>query len=145
VKIMRVIDATDLVLGRLASIVAKELLRGEKVVILNAEKCVISGDKQNVLEKYRIRRERKSIVNPRRHGPHYPRRPDGIVRRAIRGMLPYKRDRGRKAFKRLRVYVGTPKEFEGKGESIDEIKVSKLRVPKYIKLKELSILLGARF
>jgi large subunit ribosomal protein L13 len=142
---MKVIDATDLILGRLASLVAKELLNGEEVVIVNAEECAITGSEESILQKYRERRERKSIVNPRRHGPHYPRRPDGIVRRAIRGMLPYKKDKGRKAFKRLRVYVGTPKEFEGKAESIEEIKVFKLEIPKYMKLKELSKLLGAKF
>ena len=142
---MKVIDATDLILGRLASLVAKELLNGEEIVIVNAEECAITGSKESILQKYRERRERKSIVNPRRHGPHYPRRPDGILRRAIRGMLPYKKDKGRMAFKRLRVYVGTPKEFEGKAESIEEIKVFKLEIPKYMKLKELSKLLGAKF
>lgn len=142
---MKVIDATDLILGRLASLVAKELLNGEEVIIVNAEECAITGSKESILQKYRERRERKSIVNPRRHGPHYPRRPDGILRRAIRGMLPYKKDKGRRAFKRLRVYVGTPKEFEGKAESIEEIKVFKLEIPKYMKLKELSKLLGAKF
>ncbi|RLG58825.1 MAG: 50S ribosomal protein L13 [Candidatus Hydrothermarchaeota archaeon] len=142
---MKVIDATDLILGRLASLVAKELLNGEEIVIVNAEECAITGSKESILQKYRERRERKSIVNPRRHGPHYPRRPDGILRRAIRGMLPYKKDKGRRAFKRLRVYVGTPKEFEGKAESIEEIKVFKLEIPKYMKLKELSKLLGAKF
>jgi len=142
---MKVIDATDLILGRLASLVAKELLNGEEIVIVNAEECAITGSKESILQKYRERRERKSIVNPRRHGPHYPRRPDGILRRAIRGMLPYKKEKGRRAFKRLRVYVGTPKEFEGKAESIEEIKVFKLEIPKYMKLKELSKLLGAKF
>lgn len=142
---MKVIDATDLILGRLASLVAKELLNGEEIVIVNADECAITGSKESILQKYRERRERKSIVNPRRHGPHYPRRPDGILRRAIRGMLPYKKDKGRRAFKRLRVYVGTPKEFEGKAESIEEIKVFKLEIPKYMKLKELSKLLGAKF
>ena len=142
---MKVIDAKDLILGRLASFVAKELLNGEEIVIVNAEECAITGSKESILQKYRERRERKSLVNPRRHGPHYPRRPDGILRRAIRGMLPYKKDKGRKAFKRLKVYVGTPKEFEGKAESIEGIKVFKLEIPKYMKLKELSKLLGAKF
>ncbi len=142
---MKVIDAKDLILGRLASFVAKELLNGEEIVIVNAEECAITGSKESILQKYKERRERKSLVNPRRHGPHYPRRPDGILRRAIRGMLPYKKDKGRKAFKRLKVYVGTPKEFEGKAESIEGIKVFKLEIPKYMKLKELSKLLGAKF
>jgi large subunit ribosomal protein L13 len=142
---MKVIDANDLILGRLASYVAKELLKGEEIVIVNAEECVISGSRKYVLEKYKERRERSSIINPARHGPFFPRRPDGIIRRAIRGMLPYKKARGREAFKRLRVYVGTPKGLEGKMEDIDVPKVDKLKIPKYIKVKKLASLLGAKF
>jgi large subunit ribosomal protein L13 len=143
---MKVIDANNLVIGRLASAVAKDLLRGERVIIVNAEEGVISGSKDNVFKKYLERRLRKSLVNPARHGPFFPRRPDGIVRRAIRGMLPYKKSRGKAAYKSLRVYVGVPKEFgEKKQETIEDANVAKLKVPKFIKLKELSNLLGARF
>jgi large subunit ribosomal protein L13 len=141
-----IIDARNLIVGRMASIAAKELLKGEKVIIVNAEESIISGSKSNILEKYRERRERKSIVNPARHGPFFPRRPEGIVRRAVRGMLPYKKAKGKNAFKSLKVYAGIPKELEGKEmETIESANASKLRVPKYIKLKELCNLLGAKF
>ncbi|MFH1775005.1 MAG: 50S ribosomal protein L13 [Methanobacteriota archaeon] len=141
-----IIDARNLIVGRMASIAAKELLKGEKVIIVNAEESIISGSKSNILEKYRERRERKSIVNPARHGPFFPRRPEGIVRRAVRGMLPYKKAKGKNAFKSLKVYAGIPKELEGKEmETIEVANASKLRVPKYIKLKELCNLLGAKF
>ncbi|MBI5252961.1 MAG: 50S ribosomal protein L13 [Euryarchaeota archaeon] len=141
-----IIDATNLILGRMASVAAKELLKGEKVIIVNAEESVISGARSSILEKYRERRERKSIVNPARHGPFFPRRPEGIVRRAVRGMLPYKKAKGRNAFKNLKVYIGIPKELEGKEiKTLEIANASKLRVPKHIKLKELCNLLGARF
>lgn len=141
-----IINATNLILGRMASVVAKELLKGEKVIIVNAEESVISGSKPSILKKYKERRERKSIVNPARHGPFFPRRPEGIVRRAVRGMLPYKKAKGSNAFKNLKVYIGIPKELEGKEmKTLEVANASKLRVPKHIKLKELCNLLGAKF
>lgn len=143
---MKIIDASNLVIGRIASNVAKELLKGEETVIINAEEGVISGSRVYVLQKYRHRIKRRSIVNPARHGPFFPRRPDGIIRRAVRGMLPYKKPRGKKAFKNLRVYVGLPNEFASeKAETIESANVKKLKVSKYIKLKELSTMLGAKF
>ena len=101
------VDATDLMLGRLASLVAKHLLSGESVTIVNAENAVISGRKQNILDEMRI------ILGLRNKGskkksPKHPRRPDGIVRRTVRGMLPFDKPRGKEAFGRLRVCVGTP-------------------------------------
>lgn len=141
-----IIDARNLIVGRMASVAAKRLLKGEKVIIVNAEESIISSSRTSVFEKYRERRERKSIVNPARHGPFFPRRPEGIIRRAVRGMLPYKKARGRNAFKNLKVYSGIPEELEGKEmETIEAANASKLRVPKYIKLKELCSLLGAKF
>ncbi len=140
---MKVIDARDVILGRMASLIAKELLNGEKIIVVNAEEAVISGSKEDVLEKYATRRERSSLVNPARHGPFYPRRPEGIVRRAVRGMLPYKKAGGKAAYKRLRVYAGVPEEYKDTEKDVDLPKASKLRVPKYMKIGRLSALLGS--
>jgi ribosomal protein uL13 len=145
---MKIIDATDSIMGRLASHSAKELLKGEKVVIINAEKCIITGSKESVYEKYSHRRERRSVINPLRFGPKYPRRPDGILRRAIRGMLPWRKATGKTAFKNLRVYIGTPSEVNDEGlksVSIPEANLKKLKVPKYVTLGDLSKHLGASF
>ena len=101
---MPVIDGKNAILGRLASRAAKQLLNGESISIVNAEKIIITGSPQSIKEKYLARRRRGSA----HHGPYYPTRPDLIVRRTVRGMLPYKTNRGRNAFKRLRVYVGIP-------------------------------------
>jgi large subunit ribosomal protein L13 len=144
---MKIIDATDTIMGRLASFAAKELLNGENVVIINAEKCIISGSKTVVFEKYAHRRERRSIINPLRFGPKYPRRPDGILRRAVRGMLPWKKANGKAVYKNLRVYIGRPVEFkqEGKAISLPEANLKKLKVPRYVTLEDLSRHLGASF
>lgn len=100
-------DATGVVLGRLASVVAKKLLEGHTVEIVNAEKAVISGNKRLIIEEYLRKTKIKTKTNPRR-GPFYPKRADRIVKRTIRGMLPWKKTRGREAYKRLLVYIGVP-------------------------------------
>ncbi len=142
---MKIIDANGILMGRMATYVAEELLKGEEVTIINAEECIISGDRQMVFGKYLERRQRSSIVNPARHGPFFPRGPTGIIKRAIRGMLPHKKAKGREALKRLRIYIGVPQELEGKPTIETSIKdVDTLKIPKYVKLKELSTMLGAK-
>ena len=129
-----VIDASGAILGRLASIVAKRLLSGERIVIVNAEKAVLSGKRLSLL---REMKEFLQVGHPGK-GPHHPRRPDRILRRTIRGMLPRRKPKGVEAYRRLRVYVGVPKEYEGvEFEVIPEAKVDKLRCP-YVTLGELA-------
>ena len=133
-KSERVIDATGLILGRMASIVAKGLLSGEKITIVNAEKAVISGRKKNIIEKAKKFLE---IGHPRK-GPYHPRRADRIVRRTIRGLLPRKKPKGQQAYRRLRVYIGVPEDLEEKQlETIPEVDSVKLRCP-YIKVSDLA-------
>jgi large subunit ribosomal protein L13 len=108
---MKVVDGTNLVMGRLGAKAAKHLLNGEDVVILNAEKIAIVGKTEQIVGKYWNRRQRKDKANPE-HSAKTPRRPDLFVKRAIRGMLPFKKTRGRKAFDRLRVYIGEPAQFK---------------------------------
>jgi len=142
---MRIINAEGLILGRLASKVAKMLLEGEEVVIVNAEKAIITGNREDIFAKYKQRTELRTRTNPRR-GPFYPKRSDEIVRRTVRGMLPWKTDRGRKAFKRLKVYVGVPKEFEDRElETIIEAHMSRLATPKYVTVGEVAKFLGGKF
>jgi len=137
---MKVYDATNQILGRMATRIAKDLLRGEEVAIVNCEKAVLSGDPKF---KERFYLERRWRGDPH-HGPFFPRTPQGIVRRAIRGMLPYKKERGKKAFKRLRVYVGVPEELKNKEFiRLEDADVSKLRC-KHITVEELSLALGCK-
>ncbi|MFB0543338.1 MAG: 50S ribosomal protein L13 [Candidatus Bathyarchaeia archaeon] len=119
-----VIDADGLVLGRMASIVAKRLLNGERIIVVNAEDAIISGNRKNIIK------ERKEFleVGGARRGPIHWRRPDRFVRRTIRGMLPYRKPRGKEAFKRLRVYIGVPRGLEGRErETLEDAHVSRLR------------------
>lgn len=105
-----IIDAEDAILGRMSSFVAKNLMKGESIDIVNAERAIITGNPVTAEKKYLARKSRGSP----QHGPFYPTTPSLMVRRAIRGMLPYKKPKGREAFKKLRVYAGKPKEFDGK-------------------------------
>lgn len=134
IKSALVIDATGLVLGRMASIIAKSLLLGEEVVVVNAEKAVISGKR---LSRVREAKEFLEVGHPRK-GPLHPRRPDRIVRRTIRGMLPRRKAKGREAYKRLRVFLGVPEEIKGKAtQSIANAKAERLKCP-YISVGELA-------
>jgi len=136
---MAVIDADGLILGRLASNISKRLLSGEDVVIVNTEKSVISGSKVSILEEYKDLMSKGS----KEKGPHFPKRPDRILKRTIRGMLPYKQKRGRDAYSRLRVYIGVPNELKDKPlETIKNAKATRLSA-RYIRLDELSQKLGA--
>lgn len=106
-----VVDGTDHIAGRLASNVAKLLLQGNRVSIVNCENIMISGSRSNIIKEYRDFLEIASILHPK-HGPFHPRRPDTIITRMIRGMLPRKKSSGITAHKRLRAYIGTPKELK---------------------------------
>jgi large subunit ribosomal protein L13 len=102
-----VIDATNLILGRLASTVASRLIQGERVAVINAEKAVITGTKKAIISRYKSKLQIKTHTSPWK-GPFHYRRPDRIVKRTIRGMLPWKKPKGKAAYKRLRVYIGVP-------------------------------------
>ena len=142
---MAVVDATGHVVGRLASVLAKRLLNGEEIVVVNAEKAIVTGKKSVVFQEYRARHQRGSTASRMRGiGPNYPRRPDMILRRTISRMMPYQKARGRTALKRLRVYLSVPDDFKEKPqETIDEAK----RPPQgpYMSLGEIARLLGSKF
>ena len=101
---MIVIDGEKCVLGRLASVTSKNLLEGEEVVVLNAEKIMLTGNKDWAYAKYKQRVDRASISNPRDLGPKYPRRPDDIFRRTVRGMLPFKKSKGKTVRRNLQTF-----------------------------------------
>ena len=138
---MKIINAEDMIVGRLATKVAKMLLLGETIVIVNSEKAVMTGTKEMVFAKFKQSRERGIPLN----GPYYPRRPEMILKRSIRGMLPYKQEKGNSAFKRLRCYISVPFEFEGKDfEVIDGAHISSSKSEKYVTLLSVSKFLGAK-
>ncbi len=139
---MPVINAEGLIMGRLCSHVAKRLRNGEEIVIVNAEKAVISGNRAQLYEFYSHRRNRASSQTKAK-GPFYPRGADRIVKRSVRGMIEYKKPSGRAALKRLKVYLGVPREFKNaKLETIDSAK--KPHLSRYVLLGEISSEMGAR-
>ena len=135
-----VVDARDCILGRVASEVAQRALEGERVAIVNAEDAVITGDKDDVFETYRTRIQLGSD-----RGPNYPRRPDTIFKRSVRGMLPYKKKRGREAFENVRVYVGNPYENDDdrEAEVLEGTSLDRLSNIRFVHLGEVSEQLGA--
>ena len=137
---MKVIDAKNCVMGRLASSVAKSLLNGEQVHIINAERAVISGTKEMVFGEYI---EKRNLNHPRK-GPYYPRMPHLMLKRAVRGMIPYQKPRGREAFKKLRVDIGKPASIgDAKVETIEKAQMNDNT--KYVSLGDVSKILGAKF
>ena len=131
-----VVDARDCILGRVASEVAQKALDGQRVAVVNAENTVITGNPESTMETYR---KRANIGSDR--GPYYPKRPDKIFKRAIRGMLPYKEDHGREAFENVRVYLGNP--YDEDGEVLAGTSLDRLSNIKFISLGEISEKLGA--
>ncbi|MCD6434356.1 MAG: 50S ribosomal protein L13 [Candidatus Diapherotrites archaeon] len=139
-----IINAEKLVLGRLASKAAKLALKGEEVTIVNAEKAVVVGNKNTIIEKFKKRIDLSPKGNPRK-GPKFPRTPDRILRRAIRGMLPYKKYRGKKAYRKVKVYIGIPEELKDKEKEFKTIEEAKYKsVKEALTLGELSKALGAK-
>jgi large subunit ribosomal protein L13 len=136
-----IIDATDMILGRLASFAAKKALLGEEIKIINSEKAVISGNKKYLLDRYKAKFDRGATL----FGPYFPRRPERIVRRTIRGMLPFKESRGREAYKKILCYIGVPAELANqKAITLKEANLSKLPTTKYLTIGYISKYLGAK-
>jgi large subunit ribosomal protein L13 len=132
------IDADNQVAGRLASKAAKEALKGKHVFIVNAEKAVITGNPKFVIKRYY---EMVNRGDPY-HGPFYPKIPDRMLKRIIRGMLPHRKPNGKKAFLRIKVYNSIPEEFSKENFQRQE-PVSRLS-SKFITIGKLSERLGAK-
>lgn len=132
-----VIDADSLVMGRLASEVASRILAGEEIHVINAEKAVLSGDRRDIVQRYKDKRDKGT---PRK-GPYHPRTPDRILKRSIRGMVPDQKPRGREALERLRVFMGVPEDLaDAEAETVEDAR--RPDIVSYITLAELSEGLG---
>ena len=135
------IDATNQIAGRLSSKIAKLVLSGKKVVVVNAENALISGSRTSVINQWKERLELGSKVNPI-YGPIHPRRPDNILRRMVRGMVPRKKPKGAAAMKRLRVYVGVPSGVDASKATKFEETTATRPTPVYVTMADLSKSLG---
>ncbi len=131
-----IVDANGAILGRLATKISKELLKGESIIVINSEKIIVSGNTKAVFKRFH---EKRKKGDPHK-GPFYPRYPDRILKRVVRGMLPYKKERGKKAFRKLKVYMGNPDSLKGEkiSKTSDDLKC------KFITLEHLCKRLGAK-
>jgi len=136
-----VVDATNCIAGRMCSHVSKLLLQGNRVAIVNAEKAMLSGDRYMTIELYKEYLEINSATNPI-HGPFHPRRPDTILSKMVRGMVPKRKTSGIEAHQRLRVYIGVPEEM--KKSKLESFTDSKIRKPEsyYITIGEIAKQIG---
>ncbi|MBI5872391.1 50S ribosomal protein L13 [archaeon] len=135
-----VIDATNLIAGRLASFAAKNALLGKEVLIVNSRQAVISGNKKDILRKFRGLRKMGTPTT----GPFYPNVPRLVLRRIVRGMLPFHQHKGRLAFRRVKAYNGIPEGLDGGFASIKGASNEKLPTTKFITLNELCREIGYR-
>ena len=146
-----VYNAEDKVLGRLASVVAKQLITAKKageatrVIIVNAEQAIVPGKRSTILSDDRAKYE----LNHPRKGPFFPRMPDQILKRTVRGMLPYqKNSSGRNALRSLRVEIGTPSDLSGDlpdgCEWGDSTKIDRPLPERFVRLGEISKELGVK-
>lgn len=120
-----VVDATNHIAGRMCSHVSKLLLKGNKVAIVNAEKAMLSGNRYMTIREAKEYLEINSVTNPI-HGPFHPRRPDTIITKMVRGMVPKQKTSGIEAFQRLRVYIGVPEEMKSaKMQSFEDSKITR--------------------
>mgnify|MGYP001587697498 FL=1 len=127
----KVIDGTNAILGRLASFTAKEALKGEEIVILNCNKIIITGNKENIKKEFQ---ETRGRVGSGQLGPKVSRLADRIVKRTIRGMVPHRQKKGKDALNRIRCYIGVPSEFE----KSNKITSGKIKPIKFVSIKEIS-------
>ena len=135
-----VVDGKGHLLGRLASIVAKQLLNGKKIVVVRTEQIIISGSIKRNKVRYAQFVQKRTNTNPRR-GPFHFRSPARIFWRTLRGMLPHKTVRGQLALGRLATYEGIPEPYDKQKRLVvpDALKVLRMRADRnFCLLGELS-------
>jgi large subunit ribosomal protein L13 len=136
----KIIDAKDMLLGRLASTAAKFALIGNQVVIINCEHAVVSGKRLTVIGNY-LHKDSRGTWS---HGPFFYTNPSKFVKRTIRGMVPHRQARGDDALKRIMCYNGVPEKFKDKAVPVEGAHISKVRQTKHVKLADLCKSIGGR-
>ncbi|MCE4609943.1 MAG: 50S ribosomal protein L13 [Desulfurococcales archaeon] len=137
-----IVNGEGHILGRLSSIIAKKLLEGNEVVVVNVEKVIVSGEKRMVVDSY------KKILGVKVHlshkwRPKRPRSPIRLFKASVKGMLPKNNKKGREALSRLKVYVGVPDEFKDAEMVVfkDAYK-DRLKTNKYVELSVIAKEMG---
>ncbi len=140
---MILLNAHGAVFGRLASFAAKKALQGNEVVIVNVEKSIITGSQDDAAKRLGRKLGLRAKGNPTK-GPKYSRMPDRVLRRAVRGMLPFRSRRGKEALGNVKVFLSMPTQFEGKQfAALPAREESKIK--KHVELGTVCRLLGAKW
>lgn len=129
-----IIDATGAAIGRLATFAAKQSLLGKKIFIINCDEAVITGKQHAILAFYKVKFARGGYSQK---GPYFSKDPGKILRRTIRGMLPWNINRGREAYRKIKCFNEAPEEYS-KSEKIVTFKRAK---SPYITLSKLADLI----
>lgn len=133
-----IIDAKNMIVGRFATVAAKKALLGETIDIINCEDAIITGKKKYLLDNYQRRKNMGTFK-----GPFLPRMPDRFVRRIIRGMLPYKQEKGKNAYQRIKCHIGVPRKLKDQeAQKIKDAGISKMNNLNYLSVKEICKKLG---
>lgn len=124
-----VIDAAEAPLGRIASFAAKQSLFGKNVAIVNCNDAIVLGNKNSILKEYIQARARGGAILK---GPNFPKIPERIMKRTVRGMLQYTRGRGEDAFKRIKCYNEIPEEYKNSDKIVlkKQIKTNSIKLSK---------------
>jgi len=138
---MIVVDGANLIFGRVASKVAKELLNGNNVVLVNAEKMIISGSPSSILDRYKVKRSLKFKGNPDKSSK-WSRIPRMFVKRLIRGMVPWKKPKGKMAMKSLMVYEGVPADMIDRKDWVVYEDAKPKNVSKYMTIARICKMFG---
>ena len=125
-------DANGVVLGRIGSVICKELLKGKEVAVINCEKSIITGNRQEVLATLLHWRNLGGLGLK---GPRTSKIPERMFKRMIRGMLPWDRTRGREVYRKLMCYSGNGDLNENELKQVKKIETKK--VLKSVTLGEL--------
>jgi len=138
---MILIDGSNLLLGRVASFAARKALEDEQVTIINCNKIYLSGSPTRSIERYKGKFTLGTIL----HGPYVSKSPGAMMRRSVRGMLPWNRVRGRDAFRRVKCYSDVPEALKGKPAiTIENASINKLPISRYITLVEVCSRIGTK-
>ncbi|XP_058124342.1 large ribosomal subunit protein uL13 [Anopheles ziemanni] len=119
------IDGRGHLVGRLASVIAKQLLSGRSVVVVRCEDLQLSGHFFRNKIKFLAYLRKRCNVNPAR-GPFHFRAPSRMLWKAVRGMVPHKTKRGQDALHRLKVYEGIPQPYDRQKRLVVPIALRKL-------------------
>ncbi len=138
-----IVDASGIVAGRMASRIAKLLINGETVIVVNTEKALMVGNKESILEKFRTRVDGAVKSNPH-YGPKYSRIPSQMFKRMVKGMLPKKSRTNERLLKQLKVYNSFPKQMEKeKVTHFDGVKYNEKQ--NHMTLENIAKLLGGKW